>query len=109
MTEDKRVTISSVPYRGRIAPSPTGYLHLGHARTFWTAYERARMNGGVLVFRNEDLDPQRSRPEYAHAMFDDLRWLGIEWQEGPDVGGPFAPYCQSERREIGRASCRERV
>jgi glutamyl-tRNA synthetase len=85
-------------YRGRIAPSPTGYLHLGHARTFWTAYERAIAAGGTLVFRNEDLDPQRSRPEFAATMFDDLRWLGIRWQEGPDIGGPFAPYVQSERR-----------
>lgn len=87
-------------YRGRIAPSPTGYLHLGHARTFWTAYERSVAAAGTLVFRNEDLDPQRSRPEYAAAMFEDLRWLGIHWQEGPDVGGPFAPYVQSERREV---------
>jgi glutamyl/glutaminyl-tRNA synthetase len=85
-------------YRGRIAPSPTGYLHVGHARTFWTAYERARTAKGTLVFRNEDLDPQRCRPEYVRAMYEDLRWLGIEWQEGPDVGGPYAPYCQSERR-----------
>jgi glutamyl/glutaminyl-tRNA synthetase len=86
-------------YRGRIAPSPTGYLHLGHACTFWTAYERAVAAGGTLVFRNEDLDPQRSRPEFIEAMVDDLRWLGIRWQEGPDVGGPFAPYEQSKRRE----------
>lgn len=85
-------------YRGRLAPSPTGYLHLGHARTFWTAFERAR--GGTLVFRNEDLDPQRSRPEFVQAMFDDLRWLGITWQEGPDVGGPFAPYAQNQRRSF---------
>jgi glutamyl-tRNA synthetase len=75
-------------------------LHLGHARTFWIAYERAREHGGTLVFRNEDLDPQRSRPEYAHTMFDDLSWLGIEWQEGPDIGGPFAPYEQSKRHNF---------
>src|SRR5690349_19117826 len=87
-----------MPYRGRIAPSPTGYLHLGHARTFWTAFERAVAAGGTLVFRNEDLDRQRSRSEYIDAMFEDLRWLGIRWQEGPDVGGPYAPYEQSERR-----------
>ncbi len=87
-------------YRGRLAPSPTGCLHTGHARTFWIAYERARARGGVLVFRDEDLDPQRSRAEYATAMIDDLRWLGIDWQEGPDIGGPFAPYRQSERREL---------
>jgi len=85
-------------YRGRLAPSPTGYLHTGHARTFWIAHERARERGGVLVFRDEDLDPQRSRPEFASAMIEDLRWLGLDWQEGPDVGGPFAPYRQSERR-----------
>ena len=87
-------------YRGRIAPSPTGYLHLGHARTFWQAFERAREREGVLIFRNEDLDPQRCRPEFARAMFEDLRWYGIEWQEGPDVGGAFGPYAQSERREL---------
>jgi glutamyl-tRNA synthetase len=85
-------------YRGRVAPSPTGYLHLGHARTFWAAYERARAARGVLVLRDEDLDPARSRPEFAAAMLEDLRWLGIEWQEGPDVGGASGPYRQSERR-----------
>lgn len=86
-------------YRGRIAPSPTGLLHVGHARTFWTAYVRARDAGGTLVLRNEDLDPQRSRADFADAMFEDLHWLGIHWQEGPDVGGTFGPYSQSERRE----------
>lgn len=87
-------------YRGRIAPSPTGLMHLGHARTFWIAQERARAAGGVLVFRNDDLDAQRCRPEFVRAMYEDLRWLGLEWQEGPDVGGPHAPYSQSERREF---------
>lgn len=87
-------------YRGRLAPSPTGFLHAGHARTFWTAYQRSRDAGGVLIFRNEDLDPHRSRPEYEQAMFEDLYWLGIRWQEGPDVGGPFAPYAQSERLHL---------
>jgi glutamyl-tRNA synthetase len=85
-------------YRGRLAPSPTGYLHVGHARTFWIAYERSRH--GVLVLRNEDLDPQRSKPEYVQAFIEDLRWLGIAWQEGPDLGGPYAPYSQSQRREF---------
>jgi glutamyl/glutaminyl-tRNA synthetase len=89
-------------YRGRLAPSPTGLLHLGHARTFWTAYERARDAGGSLVLRDEDLDTQRARADYAAAMLDDLRWLGIVWQEGPDVGGPFAPYRQSERYGLYR-------
>lgn len=86
-------------YRGRLAPSPTGYLHVGHARTFWIAYERARDTGGTLVMRMEDLDPERSRAVYAEAALEDLRWLGIRWQEGPDVGGPFAPYDQSRRGE----------
>jgi glutamyl-tRNA synthetase len=87
-------------YRGRLAPSPTGLLHLGHARTFWTAYQRALQHKGTLILRNEDLDPQRSRPEFVRAMLDDLCWLGIVWQEGPDVGGPQAPYTQSERRKF---------
>ncbi len=85
-------------YRGRVAPSPTGYLHLGHARTFWQAFERAREQAGVLIFRNEDLDPQRCRAEFVQAMLEDLRWYGIDWHEGPDVGGAFGPYVQSERR-----------
>jgi glutamyl-tRNA synthetase len=87
-------------YRGRIAPSPTGLLHLGHACTFWIAYQRARQASGTIVLRNEDLDPQRSKLEYVRAFEQDLRWLGMNWDEGPDVGGPFAPYSQSERREF---------
>lgn len=85
-------------YRGRLAPSPTGLLHLGHARTFWTAAQRAADHHGQLIFRNEDLDSQRCRPEFVQSMIEDLRWLGIEWVEGPDCGGPFGPYAQSERR-----------
>jgi glutamyl-tRNA synthetase len=86
------------PYRGRLAPSPTGLLHVGHARTFWIAAQRASERGGVLIFRNEDLDPQRCRGEFVEATFEDLRWLGISWSEGPDCGGPVGPYTQSERR-----------
>jgi len=85
-------------YRGRLAPSPTGLLHLGHARTFWTAAERARERGGQLILRNEDLDGPRCRREFVDAMLEDLRWLGITWQEGPDCGGAFGPYSQSQRR-----------
>jgi glutamyl/glutaminyl-tRNA synthetase len=96
-------------YRGRLAPSPTGLLHLGHARTFWTAYKRARAADGVLILRDEDLDTQRARADYAAAMLEDLRWLGIEWQEGPGLdgipgGGAFAPYRQSERYALFRAA-----
>jgi glutamyl-tRNA synthetase len=87
------------PYRGRLAPSPTGLLHLGHARTFWTAAQRAAEHNGQLILRNEDLDAQRCRPEFVKAMLEDLYWLGIRWTEGPDCGGPCSPYTQSERRE----------
>lgn len=93
-----------MPYRGRIAPSPTGHLHLGHARTFWTAQERARLAGGTLVLRNEDLDGPRCRPEFVAAMLEDLRWFGFDWQEGPDCGGPHAPYAQSQRLVFYRAT-----
>jgi glutamyl-tRNA synthetase len=86
-------------YRGRLAPSPTGLLHLGHARTFWVAAQRAAERNGTLILRNEDLDPQRSKAEFVQAMIEDLRWLGIRWNEGPDCSGPYAPYSQSERRE----------
>lgn len=85
-------------YRGRLAPSPTGLLHLGHARTFWIAQQRARLNHGILILRNEDLDTARCRLEFVKAMVEDLRWFGLEWQEGPDIGGPYGPYSQSERR-----------
>jgi glutamyl/glutaminyl-tRNA synthetase len=95
---------NSKQYRGRLAPSPTGLLHLGHARTFWRAYERARDAGGTLVLRDEDLDTQRARANYAAAMLEDLRWLGIDWQEGPDIGGDFGPYRQSERYGLYRAA-----
>jgi glutamyl/glutaminyl-tRNA synthetase len=89
---------SSGFYRGRLAPSPTGLLHLGHARTFWTAARRSAERGGRLILRNEDLDPVRCRPEFAEAMIEDLGWLGIAWSEGPDCGGSSGPYVQSQRR-----------
>jgi glutamyl-tRNA synthetase len=91
---------SAKPYRGRIAPSPTGLLHIGHARTFRIAYQRALDAKGTLILRNEDLDPHRSKAHFAAAMIEDLHWLGIQWQEGPDIGGPFDPYAQSQRRSL---------
>ena len=100
-------TMPASPYRGRLAPSPTGLLHIGHACTFWTAYQRALEHDGTLVFRNEDLDPQRSKTKFAEAMIEDLRWLGINWQEGPDIGGTSAPYEQGRRREFYLAAWRE--
>ena len=102
-------------YRGRIAPSPTGYLHLGHARTFWTAQQRAEAAGwtggtpspqrqagrpshsGTLILRNDDLDAARCRLEFTTAAIEDLKWFGFRWQEGPGIGGPRGPYTQSER------------
>lgn len=98
------MTAPPVTYRGRIAPSPTGHLHLGHARTFWTAQQRARANGGALILRNEDLDATRFKMEFVTDMIEDLRWFGFAWGEGPDVGGPFAPYHQSERMSFYRAT-----
>ena len=92
------------PYRGRLAPSPTGYLHLGHARTFWIAAQRARDAGGQLVLRNDDLDAARFHLDFADAILEDLRWLGLGWDEGPDIGGPHAPYNQSQRRPLYRAA-----
>jgi glutamyl-tRNA synthetase len=84
-------------YRGRFAPSPTGALHSGGARTALVGWLRARHEGGAFVMRVEDLDPPRVIPGAARQILDDLRWLGIDWDEGPDLGGPFAPYVQSER------------
>lgn len=101
----------SSPYRGRLAPTPTGHLHLGHFATFRTAWQRARAAGGTLVYRNEDIDPQRCRPGFAAAALEDLRWAGLDWDEGPDVGGPHAPYEQSARVAMFRialAMLRER-
>lgn len=84
----------SPSYLGRLAPSPTGLLHLGHARTFWVAAQRAAAAGGRLRLRNDDLDRTRCRPEFVQAMQEDLRWLGLEWDE-PVV-------TQSERRAAYR-------
>src|SRR5476649_2581471 len=94
----------SKKYRGRLAPSPTGYLHLGHARTFWVAQQCAKENGGELILRNEDLDATRFKMEFVGAMLEDLRWFGFEWSEGPDIGGKFAPYNQSGRMDFYRAA-----
>jgi len=97
--------VNALPkYRGRLAPSPTGHLHLGHARTFWLAQQRAQAHGGTLVLRNEDLDSTRFQMEFVPAMMEDLRWFGFEWQEGPDCGGPSAPYNQSGRMAVYRAA-----
>lgn len=91
-------------YRGRFAPSPTGLVHLGTARTALVAWLRARSLGGALVMRMEDIDGPRVRAGMADAILEDLRFLGLDWEEGPDVLGPHAPYTQSERSPLYRAA-----
>ena len=90
--------------RGRFAPSPSGRMHLGNAWTALLAWLDIRKTGGTMVLRMEDLDPDRSRPEYASGLIEDLRWLGLDWDEGPDVGGPYAPYNQSGRTALYQAA-----
>lgn len=90
----------SSPPCGRLAPSPTGHIHLGNAWAFLLAWLAARSQGGQIIMRLEDIDPQRSRPEYAAHLLEDLRWLGLDWDCGPDVGGPDGPYTQSERGKV---------
>lgn len=92
------------PMRGRFAPSPTGAIHLGNVWTALLAWLDARQHNGVFVLRIEDLDPERSRPQYIAQLMHDLRWLGLDWDEGPDTGGPFAPYVQDDRRDLYAAA-----
>jgi len=91
--------VTGIVYRGRLAPSPTGALHVGIARTFLVAWLRARKAGGQLVMRVEDLDPPRVVTGAEGRILADLRWLGLTWDEGPDVGGAHGPYRQSERSD----------
>ena len=89
--------------RVRFAPSPTGYLHVGGARTALFNWLLARRLGGVFVLRIEDTDLERSSDAMVGGILDGLRWLGLDWDEGPLVGGAFGPYLQSERIERHRA------
>ena len=82
---------------GRYAPSPTGPLHLGNLRTALLAWMQARLAGGRFILRMEDLDRPRTRPGCAETILEDMRWLGLDWDEGPDRGGPAGPYTQSRR------------
>ncbi len=88
--------------RLRFAPSPTGYLHIGSARTALYNYLLARANQGVFILRIEDTDQSRSTEEAIDSIIDDLKWLGLEWDEGPDIGGAYGPYRQTERMELYR-------
>src|SRR4029453_18071412 len=84
----------------RFAPSPTGYLHLGNARTALLNFLAARKAGGPLILRVEDTDEARSNDDFMVALFADLKWLGMDWDEGPDIGGPHKIYRQQQRRAI---------
>ncbi len=95
------MTNSTTPARVRFAPSPTGFLHLGGLRTALFDYLLARHTGGQFILRIEDTDQSRFKPEALDAIMNGLRWLGLEWDEGPDKGGPYAPYVQSERKALG--------
>lgn len=90
--------------RGRFAPSPSGRMHLGNAWTALLAWLDVRKLNGMMVLRMEDLDPDRCRPEYAEGLIEDLHWLGLDWDEGPDRGGSRRPYNQSERTNLYQAA-----
>src|SRR5687767_4569896 len=90
---------SSRPVRVRIAPSPTGDPHVGTAYIALFNYAFARASGGTFILRIEDTDQARARSDSEAMIFDALRWVGLSWDEGPDVGGPYGPYRQSERKE----------
>ena len=86
--------------RTRFAPSPTGDLHVGNIRTALFDWAYARHTGGKLIFRIEDTDRERVTDEYINRAIETLTWLGLNWDEGPEVGGPYGPYLQSQRLEI---------
>ncbi|KAH8894882.1 hypothetical protein GQ53DRAFT_820552 [Thozetella sp. PMI_491] len=91
--------LPKLPARTRFAPSPTGYLHLGSLRTALYNYLLARATGGQFLLRLEDTDQSRLVPDAERRLYEDLKWTGLSWDEGPDIGGPFGPYRQSERME----------
>src|SRR5438477_8032950 len=85
---------------GRLAPSPTGAQHIGNARTYLLAWLSIRSRRGKVILRIEDIDSPRVKRGAAKQAIDDLRWLGLDWDEGPDLGGPNAPYVQTQRLEL---------
>src|SRR6478672_13442537 len=97
------VTLRAAVIRVRFAPSPTGYLHVGGARTALFNWLLARRDGGVFVLRIEDTDAERSSDAMVEGILDGLRWLGLEWDEGPGIGGERGPYFQSQRFDRHRA------
>jgi glutamyl-tRNA synthetase len=97
-----QIALPSTPARTRFAPSPTGYLHLGSLRTALFNYLLAKRTGGQFLLRIEDTDQKRTVPDAEARLYQDLRWAGLQWDEGPEVGGPYGPYRQSERSELYR-------
>jgi len=93
--------------RGRFAPTPSGLMHIGNARTALLAWLQIRSAGGQFILRIEDIDKPRSKPHYAEQALSDLRWLGLDWDEGPDIGGPCSPYVQSEREDQYEAALQQ--
>src|SRR5690606_35460325 len=96
---------SSMSVRTRFAPSPTGYMHIGGMRTALFNWLWARHNGGAFVLRIDDTDRQRNIEEALGPILDAFRWLGLNWDEGPEVGGEHGPYFQSQRNHLYRAAC----
>src|SRR6202161_2014822 len=94
------LSVDSFPAVTRFAPSPTGSLHLGNARTAFFSHLWARKSGGRFILRIEDTDVERSQLRFRDGLIADMRWLGLDWDEGPDIGGPSAPYSQAERTEF---------
>src|SRR3990172_6248690 len=101
--------ITTKPARTRFAPSPTGRTHLGSGRTALYDFLLARQTGGQFILRIEDNDRKRYNPESEKELIDSLHWLGLEWDEGPDIGGPHSPYHQSQRKEIYQEHARQLV
>ncbi|WP_152381409.1 tRNA glutamyl-Q(34) synthetase GluQRS [Paenibacillus brasilensis] len=96
--------LQAQPIRGRFAPTPSGWIHLGNARTALLSWLHVRSLGGTYVLRMEDIDMTRARSPLAQGIMEDLRWIGLEWDEGPDVGGSYGPYTQSQRLERFQAA-----
>ena len=92
--------VDNRPVRVRMAPSPTGSPHVGLVRTALYNWAFARHHGGAFVFRIEDTDAARNTDESYSSLIELMHWLGLDWDEGPEVGGPFAPYRQSERGDL---------
>ncbi|PKY05547.1 mitochondrial glutamyl-tRNA synthetase [Aspergillus campestris IBT 28561] len=108
-TGSKKTNLPNFPARTRFAPSPTGYLHLGSLRTALFNYLLARRTGGQFLLRIEDTDQKRTIPDAEQRLYDDLQWAGLQWDEGPSIGGPYGPYRQSERTALYRTHAHDLI